>query len=77
MSGLPYENPKVFKPILSYAIFPASINKSAQLILLPYFFFTGHNNLLALSKLPLSGHEFNGANLKFPVPAPPLPSATL
>ena len=77
MSGLPYEKPNVFNPILSYAILPAKINKSAQLILLPYFFLIGHNNLLALSKLVLSGQEFKGANLKLPVPAPPLPSEVL
>ena len=63
--------------MLSYAIFPARINKSAQLILFPYFFLIGHSNLLALSRFPLSGHEFKGANLRFPVPAPPRPSATL
>ena len=51
-------------------MFPASINRSAQLIELPYFFLIGHSNLLALSKFVLSGHEFSGANLKFPNPLP-------
>ena len=77
MSALPYEKPNILRPILSYAMLPANMNKSAQLILFPYFFFIGHNKRLALSKFPLSGQEFNGANLKFPVPAPPLPSPVL
>ena len=63
MSSLPAPNPKVLKPIESRATFPTKINKSAQEILFPYFFFIGHNNNLALSKLTLSGQLFKGANL--------------
>ena len=61
MSGLPPLNPKVFPPIDSIATLPVSINRSAQLILFPYFFFIGQSNLLALSKFPLSGQLFKGA----------------
>jgi hypothetical protein len=46
----------------SMATLPTSINKSAQLILFPYFCLIGHSSLLALSKLPLSGQLFKGAN---------------
>ena len=59
------------------ATLPVRINKSAQLILFPYFCFIGHKSLLALSKFPLSGQLFKGANLWSPVPPPPLPSAVL
>ena len=61
MSGRPPLNPKVLPPIDSIATLPVKINKSAQLILFPYFFFMGQRSLLALSKLPLSGQLFNGA----------------
>ena len=61
MSGRPPLNPKVLPPIDSIATLPVKINKSAQLILFPYFFFIGQRSLLALSKLPLSGQLFNGA----------------
>ena len=63
MSGRPPPKPKVLPPIDSMATLPASINKSAQLILFPYFCLTGHSNLLALSKFPLSGQLLSGANL--------------
>ena len=58
-------------------MFPARIIRSAQLILFPYFFLIGHNNLLALSRFVLSGQELSGANLWLPVPLPPLPSEIL
>ena len=61
MSGRPPLNPKVLPPIDSIATLPVKINKSAQLILFPYFFFIGQRSLLALSKLPLSGQLFSGA----------------
>ena len=77
MSGLPPPKPNVLPPIDSMAAFPARTNKSAQLRFLPYFCLIGHNNLLALSKFPLSGQEFSGENLCAPVPAPPLPSPIL
>ena len=46
----------------------------AQLMALPYFFFTGHNKRRALSRLPLSGQLLSGAKRCAPVPAPPRPS---
>ena len=76
MSGLPPLKPKVVPPIDSIATLPASMSKSAQLILFPYFCFIGHNSLLALSRFPLSGQLFSGANLCAPVPPPPRPSPT-
>ena len=63
MSALPPPKPKVFPPIDSMATFPVKIRRSAQEILLPYFCFIGHKRRRALSRLPLSGHEFKGANL--------------
>ena len=74
MSTLPAPKPNVLNPIESNATLPTRINKSAQEILFPYFFLIGHKRSLALSKLTLSGQEFNGAKRWFPVPAPPLPS---
>ena len=59
------------------ATLPARINKSAQLICCPYFCLIGQSNLLALSKLPLSGQLFRGAKRCAPVPPPPLPSVLL
>ena len=61
MSARPPPKPKVFPPIDSIATLPASISKSAQLILLPYFCLTGQSSLLALSRLPLSGQLLRGA----------------
>ena len=61
----------------SMATLPARINKSAQLIFLPYFCFIGQRSLLALSKLPLSGQLFKGAKRCAPVPPPPRPSVFL
>ena len=58
-------------------MFPARIIRSAQESLFPYFLLIGQSNLLALSKLALSGQELSGAKRWFPVFAPPLPSATL
>ena len=63
MSFLPAPNPNVLNPIESKAILPTNINKSAQEILFPYFFFMGHSSNLALSRFTLSGQLFNGANL--------------
>ena len=77
MSTLPPPKPKVLKPIDSKAQLPARIIKSAQDNFLPYFCLIGHSNLLALSKLPLSGQLFKGANLNVPEHAPPLPSPIL
>ena len=77
MSSLPAPNPKVLKPIDSSATFPTKINKSAHEIFFPYFLLIGQSSNLALSKLTLSGQLFRGANLWFPVPAPPLPSPVL
>ena len=74
ISGRPPPNPKTLPPIDSIATLPVKINKSAQLILFPYFFLIGHNNLRALSRLPLSGQLLSGAYLCAPVPPPPLPS---
>jgi hypothetical protein len=45
---------------------PESRIRSAQLSLLPYFFFTGHSRRRALSRLPLSGQEFSGAKRMLP-----------
>ena len=77
MSGLPPLKPKVLPPIDSIATFPVKIKRSAQLILFPYFFFIGQRSLLALSRFPLSGQLFKGANLCAPVPPPPRPSPVL
>ena len=63
MSARPPLKPNVFPPIDSMATFPVKIKRSAQLILFPYFCLIGHNNLLALSRFPLSGQLFSGANL--------------
>ena len=63
MSGRPPLKPNVLPPIDSIATLPARINKSAQLICFPYFCLIGQSSLRALSKLPLSGQLFNGANL--------------
>ena len=57
------------------ATFPANIIRSAQLIQWKYLRFIGHNMYRnALSKLVLSGHEFNGGNRIEPLLAPPRPS---
>ena len=77
ISGLPPPKPKVLPPIDSIATFPAKINRSAQLIFFPYFCLIGHRSLLALSKFPLSGQLFKGANRWAPVPPPPRPSPIL
>jgi hypothetical protein len=58
----------------SIAQFPAKIIKSAHEIFLPNFFFTGHNNLRALSKFTLSGQLLSGGNRCVPSRAPPRPS---
>jgi hypothetical protein len=49
--------------------------RSAQLILLPYFFLIGQSRRRALSRLALSGQELSGAKRWLPVPPPPRPSA--
>lgn len=54
--------PKVLKPIVSSARLPAKIIRSAHEIFLPYFFLTGHSRRRALSRFPLSGQLFSGAN---------------
>ena len=77
ISGRPPPKPNVLPPIDSIATLPARINKSAQLILLPYFCLTGHRSLRALSRLPLSGQLFSGAKRCAPVPPPPRPSPVL
>ena len=56
---------------------PVNTMRSAHDKDLPYFFFIGHNNNLALSRFVLSGQLFNGENLNVPAPAPPLPSPIL
>ena len=53
---------------------PAKTMRSAQEILLPYFFLTGQSSRTALSRLPLSGQLFSGAKRSVPAPAPPRPS---
>ena len=61
----------------SIATLPANINRSAQLIFFPYFCLIGQSSRLALSRFPLSGQLFKGANLCAPVPPPPRPSVLL
>ena len=61
MSSLPITVPWFGPPMSSIATFPTKTSKSAQDNLFPYFSLIGHNNLLALSKFPLSGQEFRGA----------------
>jgi len=75
MSLRPPPKPNVLKPIDSSAQLPARIIRSAQEILLPYFFLIGQSSRRALSRLPLSGQLLIGAKRWLPVPAPPRPSA--
>src|SRR5210317_1451042 len=77
ISSLPPPKPNVFPPIDSIATFPTNMKRSAHEILFPYFSLIGQRSLLALSKLPLSGQLFKGANLIAPVPPPPRPSPVL
>ncbi len=62
-------------PIDSRAQFPAKIIRSAQEMLLPYFFLTGQSRRRALSRFALSGQLFSGANRRVPEVAPPRPSS--
>ncbi len=58
----------------SRATLPARTIRSAQEILRPYFFLTGHSSRRALSRLALSGQLSRGAKRCSPDPAPPRPS---
>ena len=53
---------KEFHKDVTIATFPARIKRSAQLILFPYFCLMGQSKRRALSKFPLSGQLFRGAN---------------
>ena len=70
----PPPKPKVLKPIDSRATLPVSTMRSAQEIVRPYFFLTGHSSRRALSRLTLSGQLLSGAKRCWPAPAPPRPS---
>ena len=74
MENIPKPKPKVFNPIDSYAIVPERRIRSAQESGLPYFFLIGQSKRRALSRLALSGQEFNGAKRILPPPPPPRPS---
>src|SRR4030065_138161 len=73
MSTRPPPKPKVLKPMDSRATLPVRIIRSAQEILLPYFFLIGQSRRRALSRLQLSGQLLTGAKRWFPVPPPPRP----
>ena len=74
-SGRPPPKPKIGPPIDSIATLPARMNRSAQLMFLPYFCLIGHSRRRALSRLPLSGQLLSGAKRCWPLLAPPRPSA--
>ena len=74
-SSRPNAKPNVLKPIDSSATLPASTSRSAHEIFWPYFCLIGHSSRRALSRLPLSGQLFSGANRCAPSPAPPRPSS--
>src|SRR5579871_503104 len=73
-SSLPAPKPNVLKFMDSNATLPASIKRSAQEILLPYFCLIGQSKRRALSRLTLSGQLLRGAKRCCPDPAPPRPS---
>ena len=60
--------------MVSRARLPAKTIRSAQEMLRPYFFFTGHSSRRALSRLRLSGQLFSGAKRSVPEVGPPRPS---
>src|ERR1700756_4039095 len=70
-SARPPPKPNVLNPIDSRATLPASIIRSAQEILRPYFCLIGHSSRRALSRLALSGQLLTGAKRCWPGPAPP------
>src|SRR5690349_21058492 len=73
-SSRPPPKPKVLKPIVSRATFPARIIRSAHEIFVPYFCLIGQRSRRALSRLTLSGQLLRGAKRCCPLPPPPRPS---